>query len=104
MCKYIRTEIQPGSELERLLLYKIAYLEVDGDNVPREVWVLPDGRIWRRSVEGDHKEAEGSLRDDVPDPDAKSSWRKLRLIVDWCSAQEFEDMWEKATWARTPAP
>lgn len=94
MTEYTKLTIAPGSEVSRFLKYSASYCEIEENKVRREIWVLPDGKMWRRSVERDFNEEPGSLRGNAPRPDAH--WDQAS--VEWSSQSEFEELWRKAEW------
>jgi len=94
MTEYSKLTVTPGSEVSRFVKYSISYCEIEGDKVLREVWALPDGAMWRRSIEWDFNEEPGSLRGGAPRPGPR--WEQTS--VEWSSQAEFEEMWSKAEW------
>ncbi|MEQ1809445.1 MAG: hypothetical protein ABL889_05950 [Terricaulis sp.] len=94
MREYTKLTISPESEVSRFVKYSVTLCEIEADKVLREVWVLPDGRTWRRSIERDFNEEPGSLRGNAPRPGPR--WEQA--TVEWSTAEEFEDMWVRAEW------
>lgn len=95
MLEYSKLTITPGSEISRFLVYTVAFCEFEGDKVLREVLVLPDGRLWRKSVDRHFNEEPGSLRGNAPRPGPR--WEQAS--AEWSDAAEFCAMWERAEWA-----